>query len=198
MSPRPDVSEERVRQILDAAGAVFARSGFSETRMDDIAAAAGLSKGALYLYFPGKEGIIMALLRHMFDRELEDMEAALGSDSPVVDRLVEYVQIQCRATAHLRGLLPVTFEFYARALRNGDLRSFFHDYFARYTRLLGQLLQQGIDRGELRRHDTRALATLLAAQFEGLALLWLLDPDDIDRAYIHEQGLRALFEGLKA
>ena len=61
MSPRPDVSEERVRQVLDAAGAVFARSGFSETRMDDIAAAAGLSKGALYLYFPGKEGIINIL-----------------------------------------------------------------------------------------------------------------------------------------
>jgi AcrR family transcriptional regulator len=198
VSPRPDVSEERVRQILDAAGAVFARSGFSETRMDDIAAAAGLSKGALYLYFPGKEGIIMALLRHMFDRELEDMEAALADAGPVVDRLVTYVQIQCRATAHLRGLLPVTFEFYATALRNGDLRSFFHDYFARYTRLLGDLLQQGIDRGELRPHDTHALATLLAAQFEGLALLWLLDPDDIDRAYVHEQGLRATFEGLKA
>ncbi|HET9496146.1 MAG TPA: TetR/AcrR family transcriptional regulator [Chloroflexia bacterium] len=198
MSPRPDVSEERVRQILEAAGAVFARSGFSDTRMDDIATAAGLSKGALYLYFPGKEGIIMALLRHTFDRELEGIEAALGGEGTVVERLVEYVRTQCRETAHLRDLLPVTFEFYATALRNGELRSFFHEYFARSTGLLSRLLQQGIDRGELRPHDTHAVATLLTAQFEGLALLWLLDPDAIDRASVHEQGLRATFEGLKA
>jgi AcrR family transcriptional regulator len=192
------MQEERERQILDAAAAVFARSGFSDTRMDDIAAAAGLSKGALYLYFPGKEGIILALLGHLFDRELEGIERALASEEPVVERLVEYVRVQCRDTAHLRGLLPVTYEFYATALRNGELRSFFHDYFARYTGLLGALLQQGIDRGELRPHDTRAIATLLTAQFEGLALLWLLDPEVIDRARVLEQGLRAMFDGLKA
>jgi AcrR family transcriptional regulator len=198
MSPRPTISEERVRQILEAAGAVFARSGFSETRMDDIAAAAGLSKGALYLYFPGKEGLIMALLRHMFDRELEGIEGALSSEGPVVERLVSYVRTQCRDTAHLRDLLPVTYEFYATALRNRELRAFFHDYFARYTGLLCELLQQGIDRGELRPHDTQAIATLLTAQFEGLALLWLLDPEAIYRAHVHEEGLRAMFDGLKA
>jgi AcrR family transcriptional regulator len=192
------MQEERERQILDAAAAVFARSGFSDTRMDDIAAAAGLSKGALYLYFPGKEGIILALLGHLFDRELEGTERALASEEPVVERLVEYVRVQCRDTAHLRGLLPVTYEFYATALRNDELRSFFHDYFARYTGQLGALLQQGIDRGELRQHDTRAIATLLTAQFEGLALLWLLDPEAIDRAGVLEQGLRAMFDGLKA
>ena len=59
-------------------------------------------------------------------------------------------------------------------------------------------IQQGIDREELRPHDTQAIATLLTAQFEGLALLWLLDPETIDRAYVHEQGLRATFDGLRA
>lgn len=51
MSPRPDVSEERKNQILEAAIAVFARLGFQQTRMDDIAEQAGLCKGALYLYY---------------------------------------------------------------------------------------------------------------------------------------------------
>jgi AcrR family transcriptional regulator len=198
MARRPVVQEERERQILDAAAAVFARSGFSETRMDDIAAAAGLSKGALYLYFPGKEGIIMALLRHIFDRELEGIEAALQSEGPVVERLVDYVHALCQSTEHLRDLLPVTYEFYATALRNPELREFFHDYFARYTNLLCELLQQGIDRSELRPHDTRSMATLLTVQFEGLPLLWLLDPENIDRAHVLEEGLRAIFEGLKA
>ena len=45
MSPRPDVSEERRNQILEAAMAVFARQGFEQARMDDIAQEVGLSKG---------------------------------------------------------------------------------------------------------------------------------------------------------
>jgi len=55
MSPRPDVSEERKNQILDAAGKVFARLGFQKTRMDDIVEESGLSKGTLYWYFKSKD-----------------------------------------------------------------------------------------------------------------------------------------------
>ncbi|HEY6540074.1 MAG TPA: helix-turn-helix domain-containing protein, partial [Ktedonobacteraceae bacterium] len=67
MSPRPDVSEERRNQILAAASTVFARSGFHEARMDDIAEEVGLSKGALYLYYKSKDAIIAALLKFFFD-----------------------------------------------------------------------------------------------------------------------------------
>ncbi|HET7081061.1 MAG TPA: helix-turn-helix domain-containing protein, partial [Chloroflexia bacterium] len=57
MSPRPDVSEERKNQILDAAAAVFSRLGFHEARMDDIVRESGLSKGTLYWYFTSKDAI---------------------------------------------------------------------------------------------------------------------------------------------
>ncbi len=63
MSPRPDVSEERRTQILEAAMAVFARQGFDKARMDDIAQQARLSKGALYLYYKSKDAIISAILQ---------------------------------------------------------------------------------------------------------------------------------------
>jgi AcrR family transcriptional regulator len=66
MSPRPDVSEERKNQILEAAIAVFARLGFDQSRMEDIAGQAGLSKGALYLYYKSKDAIVAALLTYFF------------------------------------------------------------------------------------------------------------------------------------
>ena len=62
MSPRPDVSEARKEQILAAALAVFSRLGLAQARMDDIVAEAGLSKGAIYWYFTGKDEIIAAIL----------------------------------------------------------------------------------------------------------------------------------------
>ncbi|MGN6675555.1 MAG: TetR/AcrR family transcriptional regulator, partial [Thermomicrobiales bacterium] len=76
MSPRPDVSAERRDQILDAASKVFARFGLQHARMDDIADASNLSKGALYLYFKSKDDLIAAILRRLYEHELRALRAA--------------------------------------------------------------------------------------------------------------------------
>ena len=60
MSPRPDVSDLRQGQILDAATKVFARLGFHKANMDNIAEEADVSKGLLYWYFKSKDAIISA------------------------------------------------------------------------------------------------------------------------------------------
>ncbi|MGE0183201.1 MAG: TetR/AcrR family transcriptional regulator [Parvularculaceae bacterium] len=74
-SPAPRKSEEpkfrrraeaRPDEILDAALAVFTEKGFAAARVDDIAVRAGISKGAVYLYFDSKE----ALLRGLIEREV--------------------------------------------------------------------------------------------------------------------------------
>ena len=69
MSPRPSVKEERSQQIIETALKVFADQGFHQATMDKIAEEAGLSKGALYWYFKGKDKIISTLLQWFFERE---------------------------------------------------------------------------------------------------------------------------------
>ncbi len=54
--------EERPRQILDAALRVFRARGFAQTRMDDVAKEAGVSKGTIYLYFKSKTALLEALI----------------------------------------------------------------------------------------------------------------------------------------
>lgn len=56
-------AEARPDEVLDAALDLFVANGYARTRVEDIARAAGLSKGAVYLYFPSKEAIIEALVR---------------------------------------------------------------------------------------------------------------------------------------
>lgn len=56
-------AEARPDEVLDAALDLFLEKGFSATRVEDIAARAGLSKGAVYLYFPSKEAILEGLVR---------------------------------------------------------------------------------------------------------------------------------------
>ena len=57
-------SDEKARQILDGARAVFLRDGFDGASVADVARAAGVSKGTLYAYWPSKEELFVALIRH--------------------------------------------------------------------------------------------------------------------------------------
>lgn len=81
--------EARPEEILEAALAVFVEQGFATARVEDIARQAGLSKGALYLYFPSKEAMLNALVeqsagklalsveQHVAHSAAADPEAAL-------------------------------------------------------------------------------------------------------------------------
>jgi AcrR family transcriptional regulator len=67
--------EARPDEILDAALAVFTELGFAGARVEDIAARAGLSKGAVYLYFDSKLSMLKALVRRLADRVVGAAEA---------------------------------------------------------------------------------------------------------------------------
>ena len=80
MSPRPDVSEIRKTQILEAAANVFLTRGIVHTRMDDIVAESGLSKGTLYWYFKSKDDIIIGLVQQLIDSELDQINQFINED----------------------------------------------------------------------------------------------------------------------
>jgi AcrR family transcriptional regulator len=77
---RKELPENRRACILNAARCVFARQGYAETVVDDIAGQAGMAKGTLYLYFKSKEQIFLAALiddaRRLESLTRERMEAA--------------------------------------------------------------------------------------------------------------------------
>jgi AcrR family transcriptional regulator len=66
-------AQGRRRQILDAARKCFARAGFHRTTMQDIFREAGLSPGAVYTWFFGKEEIVRAVAQEVLERDPEDL-----------------------------------------------------------------------------------------------------------------------------
>src|SRR3954452_9398043 len=76
--------EERPGEIVAAALGCFAERGFSGTRLDDVAARAGVTKGTLYLYFANKEELFKAVVRESFLPLLERVtgETAGGPEDP--------------------------------------------------------------------------------------------------------------------
>lgn len=197
MCARPRLGPERLNEVLQSAMAVFARAGFQQARMEDIAQEAGLAKGTLYLYFRSKDDLIAALLQRLFSGELRQLQDIHASDAPVADRLLDLTRHMAGELKRLSILLPIWFEFYAIAARHRGVRLFLKDYFADYRTRLAALVQQGIDRGEFRDVDAAEAATALIALYEGLTLLWAVDPQTMDVGRTPEATVRLLLEGLR-
>jgi AcrR family transcriptional regulator len=197
MSPRPDVTAERRSQILEAATQVFSQMGLDQARMDDIVAASGLSKGALYWYFKSKDEIIAAILDSVFTREITQLQALLAAEGPVYDRLLRFVQHTAADLKAMTHLAPIVYEFYALAFRNEAVRKVLQNDLRRYVTFAEPLIQQGIDRGEFGRLDARQGANALAALIEGTLLLWVIDPASVDLETQIEAAARLFLAGLQ-
>src|SRR4051812_36620120 len=95
LSPgRKAATEQRRDAILQAARAVFARQGYAETVVDDIATQAGIAKGTLYLYFPSKEQIYMAALLEVARKLNADSRAAMNAVESWQEKLGAYLQVR--------------------------------------------------------------------------------------------------------
>ena len=88
-------AEARPDEVLDAALALFIEKGFASTRVEDIATRAGLSKGAVYLYFPSKESIIEGLVKRAVspigDNALGMLRNYAGDPRPVLSAALKMV-----------------------------------------------------------------------------------------------------------
>ncbi|HEX4279113.1 MAG TPA: TetR/AcrR family transcriptional regulator [Solirubrobacteraceae bacterium] len=72
--------ERREQEILDVAGAIFARAGYHSASMDEIADSAGVSKPMVYAYFGSKEGLYLAYIERAGGELLERLVAARSPD----------------------------------------------------------------------------------------------------------------------
>src|SRR3954452_23073644 len=110
-------------ELLSAALRVFARGGYRAAGVDEIAAEAGYSKGALYWHFAGKEELLMALLDERVDAPMRAMVALLESASPGHDMSVEASREFARRLSADRDAVLLEREYWSLAIRDPELRT---------------------------------------------------------------------------
>ena len=110
-------------ELLTAALRVFARHGYREAGVDEIAAEAGYSKGALYWHFSGKEEVLLALLDERVDAPMRDRVALLASAPPERDMSVEATRTFAQQLGEEREALLLEREYWSLAIRDPELRA---------------------------------------------------------------------------
>jgi len=198
MSPRPDVSDERKSQILNAAERVFTKKGFDEARMDDIAEETGLSKGTLYLYFKSKDTLIIAILERIFQGIFEQLNARRDDQLNATDAIRQFTEEAIKDYKRMLRLMPVAYEFLALAFRNKVVQKALSEYFRFYMDVLVPIIQRGVDSGEFRSVDPIDTAVAMGAIYEGTVLLWVYDKNLVNMEHHIRSSMEILLEGIRA
>jgi AcrR family transcriptional regulator len=158
--------EERPKQILAAALAVFGEHGLAASRLEDIARRAGLSKGTIYLYFPNKEELFREMVRHTVVSQIEEGERQFGViTGSATDALTEYMR---RYWAFIRSeqFAPLFRLIHAEIHNFPDLARFYaEEVVARGQRLIASIIARGMATGEFRMVDPFVAARMLSAPF---------------------------------
>ena len=152
--------QDRPDEILDAAMQVFAERGLAGARVEDIAEAAGVSKGTVYLYFKGKEELFKEAVRRQVGRTLEGLAAAAPPGDPT-ERLDRFVAAYW---AHLRR--PSFGRLYRLLL--GELHQFpelsrfyAEEVSGRILLLSNEIIAQGVERGVFRDVDPAVASRMM-------------------------------------
>ena len=155
-----DYGSETVRRILDAAEALFAENCYAGTRMDEIAAVAGVNKATIYYHIGGKEKLYDVVLTRHFTHFADRLERELADCADPVEGLRGVVRIHAEEFNH-NSNAPRTI---AHELAGGS-RRMTPELVAAYGRIHGvtaRFVEQGMASGRLRQVNPAVLQVVLA------------------------------------
>jgi AcrR family transcriptional regulator len=136
------------QEIIAAAACLFKEKGYRATTLEDIAAAVGMLKGSLYYYIRSKEELLYLVVRDPIRQAYNKLEAIVNSDAPVTAKITQaianHVAIFHQHYPHIAVYLH-DFHNVMQKLKDNSIEAP-----KEYQQLLAQLLQQGVDSGELR------------------------------------------------
>lgn len=168
----PRYRTELKEKIMQSAMENFAKNGFDRTRMEDIATAASLAKGTLYLYFKNKEDLFYAICDHNLE-ELRNQLSRLFNRKENIMLDAERFYNEYRKGS--LGSDTIRFEMIALSTRSPKLRKILAENQSKVYQVVKEFLKTQIERGFLREDiNIDIIASAVIALYNGLAVNKLL------------------------
>ncbi len=160
-------------RILAAAEQVFAARGFFQARVSEIAKAAGVADGTIYLYFKSKDDLLISLFEDRMELVNSQLNTALEGATDAPDKLRRFIRAYCElASRH-----PNTAEVITIELRQSSkfMKEYSNPRFADFLRLLASIIEEGQQAGSLHSEIPAPIAARsLFGALDELLLAWVL------------------------
>jgi AcrR family transcriptional regulator len=168
--------EEKRREILNAAGHCFLRSGLVKVSVSDICTEAGISPGHLYHYFDSKQAIIAQLSELKLKEAAERFKRVANGHASVLAAMLTEIDEVMRPGGPIGYAL--LFEMLAEASRSPDLAETLRSHSRSVRMLLAEMLRRGQAQGEIETGlDLEIAAALLIGVMDGMKALVLRDSE---------------------
>lgn len=154
--------EARPAELAAAALSLFIEKGFAATRLDEVAARAGVSKGTLYLYFDSKEALFRAVIEEGLVPLFEQMEAKLETLGDDPERLLKEILLDWWTHVGATELGGISKLIISEARNFPEVAAYHNEaVIQRWMSLLGKVIQTGVDKGVFRALDVETLRQLV-------------------------------------
>jgi TetR/AcrR family transcriptional regulator, fatty acid metabolism regulator protein len=178
-------SDKRER-ILDAAERIFARHGFFAARVSEIAKEAGVADGTIYLYFKSKDDLLISLFERRMTQVNAELRAAITGGTPR-EQLHAFIHTYLQLVSNE----PTAAEVLTIELRQSSkfMKEYDNPAFADFLRMLGGIIADGQDRGELDSTiPSHIAARMIFGILDELALTWVLAKQPVKSSAISGPG----------
>ena len=173
MQARENRAKDKRGRILEAAVKVFAERGFHSATVAGIARAAGVADGTIYLYFKGKDDLLLRLFDEKMTELLAEVRAAIARERTAPGKLRRFIQLHLSLVERnpdLASVLIVELRQSAQFLKAADRQKL-----AAYVDLIAEVVKGGQESGELDANISPAtVKRALFGALDELALGWLL------------------------
>lgn len=191
--------DESVDKLLSAARRLFVSKGYRATTLEQIAAAADLTKGAVYFHFGAKEAVLVQLLSSVENQLLAPaLEILTSEGNPVSDKLVQFMRLHGEMGITNREdmllLISMSIEF---AEQTGEAADSIRRMYDLLYKAIEALIRRGQAAGEIRRDAPSAeLASAIVAMHDGTFLEWYRRGNQLDGRNLVRATLSVLLNGL--
>lgn len=154
MRRRKSDSEQTKDALLDAALTVFSRQGIQATRLEDIAAEAKVTRGAIYWHFGGKEGIVRELLHRRIDPVLTVVTEVSKRPLPAIERmeiLIQELLALIEGSPQMRDSFLLEFERSLFGSPASKMHPVMQESTRHFEKVLRALVEEGQTEGDIRR-----------------------------------------------
>jgi TetR/AcrR family fatty acid metabolism transcriptional regulator len=181
--------------ILASAIEVFAKSGYSNATINDVAIKAGIANGTVYLYFNSKVDLFVQAMREVISSKLNEIKNIISKVDSPIDKLYMFINLHIELFTKNRDAV----RFMVVEWRQSE--DFYrknpgYNPFNEYLNYVSSLCSEAVESGAIRKVNPRTLAYMIVGTMDFVMTQWISDAEEIDLLKLTEEMSEILREGL--
>ena len=182
------------RKIFETSMKLFAEKGYDATSIEEITATVGVAKGTLYYHFSSKEEIFNFLIEEGIKLLQNSVDIKTAKHSNYIDKIKAIVLIQIKIVAKYEDIITIILsQFWGNETRNKKCQDHVYDYIGQ----IEQIVKEGIEKGEIKKGDARAIASEIYALICSTLVYKKRENENMDVMKLYHEYENTVINGLR-